>query len=110
MADENVRDGVSAEKLDYRFAGFGYQNWHIDGEPPVVLNRAATLHAKLAWCWGEVSQIDHMASVLCTSDHQELASIGNLLSHKALALTAMLEHLALTTKPPRQGAEPGKVG
>ncbi len=84
-------------KLDYRFAGFGYQNWCVDGAPPVIVNPAATLHAKLAWCWGEMRMIDDLASLLCTSENVELSQVGNLLVHKAMAITAMLEHLADTT-------------
>jgi len=98
MATENVRDGVDARKLDYRFAGYGFQNWCSEGVPPVMVNPAATTHAKLAWCWGEMRQIDDLASVLCTSQHDELAIIGNILANKSMALIAMLEHMAAITK------------
>jgi len=93
-------------ELDYRFAGYGFQNWCAEGVPPVIVNRAATVHAKLAWCWGEVKQIEDLASVLCTNKDEELARIGNLLVYKSMALIAMLEHVADTTMPGRKWTAP----
>lgn len=93
-------------ELDYRVAGYGFQNWCPEGAPPVVVNRAATLHAKLARCWGEVKQIDDLACVMCSSNDEDLARIGNLLVHKSIALIAMLEHVAETTNPGRNLTTP----
>ena len=98
MADTLASGAPAPSSLDYRFAGYGYQNWCHGVAPPVTVNPAAPLHAKLAWCWGEMHQIDELASVLCTSQHNELASVGNLLANKAIALIAMLEHMAAITK------------
>lgn len=96
------------EGLDFRFAGYGYQNWRMDGAPPVVANPAATMHAKLAWCWGEMKQIDDLAIVMCTSENKHLASVGNMLVHKAMGLIAMLEHLAEATQPEGRNANSTK--
>ena len=97
MATENVRDDVDARKLGYRFAGYSFQNWGYEGAPPIVVNPAATTHAKLAWCWGEMTQIETMASVLCASENPDVASVGNFLVNKSVSLIAMLEHLADVT-------------
>lgn len=96
----------TTEGPDCRFAGYGFQNWFAYGEPPVVANPAATLHSKLSWCWGEMKQIDDLASVLCTSENEDLARIGNLLLHKAVPLIAMLEHVAENTAPDRDPINP----
>lgn len=86
-----------APSLDYRFASFGYQNWEIEGPPPIMVNPAASLHSKLAWCWGEVNQIEDLASTLCTHENEVLANLGNLLINRVTPLVAMLEHLGEST-------------
>ena len=101
-----TKNTLERNELDHRFAGYGFQNWCPEGAPPVIVNRAATVHAKLAWCWGEVKQIDDLASVLCTNKDEELARIGNLLVHKSMALIAMLEHVAESTMPGRSWTAP----
>ena len=42
-------------------SGPRYQNWHAGGEPPVVLNPSADLHALIAWCWGEAVLANQLA-------------------------------------------------
>lgn len=84
--------------LDCRFAGFGFQNWEIKGDPPIMVNPHASLHSKLAWCWGEVHQIDDLASVLCTHESEALQQVGSLLYSRTISLIAMLDHLSETTR------------
>lgn len=99
MADTIASGAPAPSPHDYRFAGIGFQNWCPDDAPPVLVNPLATVHAKVAWCWGEMHQIDDLANVLCTSENDDLARIGNVLVHKAMGLIAMLEHLAEYTNP-----------
>ena len=97
---ENIGVGTSdpTPPLDYRFAGFGYQNWEIKGNPPIMVNPRASLHSKLAWCWGEVQQLDDLASTLCTHENEALQQVGNLLYSRTISLIAMLDHLGETTR------------
>lgn len=104
MADTLPTGAHAPRTLDFRFAGYGYQNWCPDEAPPLLVNQAATVHAKLAWCWGEMNQIDDLAQVMCTSANEDLARIGNLLVNKAMGLIAMLEHVAIATKPSAHAA------
>jgi len=95
--DHDAAESQPAPDLDFRFSGFGYQNWGIDGEPPIMVNPKASLHHKLAWCWGEVNQIDEFALTLCQHENETLQRVGNMLASRTISLTAMLEHLGETT-------------
>lgn len=83
-----------ASEPDYRIAGYGYQNWSLDGPPPILINTQARTHSKLAWCWGETRQLEDLAHTLCTHEDQALAHIGELLASRVMPLLSMLEHLS----------------
>lgn len=83
--------------LDSRFAGYGFQNWSMNDEPPILVNPKARLHSKLAWCWGEANQIEELAFTLSTHADHQIRSIGNLLLSRVMPLQAMLDHLAENT-------------
>lgn len=78
---------------DYRFSGFSYQNWQMDGEPPITVNPKASLHHKLAWLWGEVSMLNDAVSEMNCSDSRELRTFSSFVLSRLLPMEAMLDHL-----------------
>ena len=84
LDSSSVNDGV---------AGLSYQNWRMDTHAPILINTNATIHSKLAWCWGELSVVNDALAVLNTSSNAELRSLGNFLSSRLIPLEAMLNHL-----------------
>jgi hypothetical protein len=84
-------------ELDYRFSGFCYQNWSMDGPPPIIVNPAASLHHKLAWLWGEVSLLSDAVHEIDTSDNKQLRRFANFITSRLMPIEAMLDHLGDTT-------------
>lgn len=84
---------------DYRFSGFSYQNWDMDGEPPILVNPKASLHHKLAWLWGETSCLNDVVTELSCSDNKELRIFANFVMSRLMPMEAMLDHLGdITSK------------
>lgn len=59
-----------------------------------MVNTKASQHSKLAWCWGELNQLEDLAHTLCTHDDAAITRIGNLLASRVMPLLSMLEHLS----------------
>lgn len=78
---------------DYRFSGFSYQNWSMDGEPPLIVNKNASLHHKLAWLWGEVSILSDAVHEICCDDDKHLRIFANFITSRLMPMEAMLDHL-----------------
>ena len=78
---------------DYRFSGFSYQNWRMDGQPPLIVNPAASLHHKLAWLWGEVSILSDAVNEIATDDNKQLRVFANFVFSRLMPMEAMLDHL-----------------
>lgn len=102
MAD-SATPGTSAAapspELDYRFSGFCYQNWDMDGEPPIVVNPNASLHHKLAWLWGELSILVDAVNEMDTSENKQLRVFSNFITSRLMPMEAMLDHLGdITSK------------
>ena len=88
----------SLTPLDGRFSGFGYQNWDMDGEPPIMVNPKASLHHKLAWLWSEASCLTDLATEICCENNKELRTFANFILSRMMPMEAMLEHLGETTR------------
>lgn len=89
--------GAPAPELDSRFSGFCYQNWGMDGEPPIIVNPNASLHNKLAWLWGEVSLLADAVNEIDASDNPQLRTFANFITSRLMPVEAMLDHLGETT-------------
>ena len=83
---------------DNRTSGFCYQNWEMNGAPPIIINPAASLHHKLAWLWGEVSLLSDAAHELCTEDNKQLRWFSNFITSRLMPMEAMLDHLGDITR------------
>lgn len=84
---------------DYRFSGFCYQNWSMDGPPPITVNPKASLHHKLAWLWGEVSLLSDAVQEISTEDNKRLRIFANFITSRLMPMEAMLDHLGdITSK------------
>lgn len=84
---------------DYRFSGFCYQNWSMNGPPPLIVNPAASLHHKLAWLWGEVSLLSDAVHEISCDDNKQLRIFANFITSRLMPMEAMLDHLGdITSK------------
>ncbi len=93
----------SSSAHDYRSSGFSYQNWHLDGPPPIIINPAASLHHKLAWLWGEVSILSDVVHETSCDDNKQLRIFANFMISRLMPMEAMLDHLGEIT---RRGEKP----
>lgn len=102
MAQETHQ--AAAPKHPYLdLAGYAFQNWDFDALPPVIINPEASLHAKLAWCWGEVCFIKNLGNVACQARGAEMWDVGELLVSASIPLEAMLRHLSEVTRSKASG-------
>lgn len=62
--------------------------------PPVILNPQATIHAAIAWTWGEVAQLQQ----LCDSEPGDIETAYRLIHARMPAITAMMERLGDRTR------------
>jgi hypothetical protein len=79
-------------------SGFRRENWcAVDSAPPVVMNPEATLHACVAWAWGEVYEANQLLAaampVVPVSPQMQLDTVVSRL----MGAVAMLEALAEAT-------------
>ncbi|MBS0408186.1 MAG: hypothetical protein JSS17_17830 [Proteobacteria bacterium] len=92
---------MDAKQID--LSGYLYQNWGLDNtNPPVVLNPDASLHACIAWCWGEVAEAHGLAMVARVNNIEGGAVLDAVLS-RLTALERMLEHLGERTRADKAG-------
>lgn len=101
MAKSPSMDASASDTLapqDYRFSGFSYQNWDMAGEPPIIVNPKASLHHKLAWLWGEVSNLNDILAEVDCNDNKELRTFANFVMSRLMPVEAMLNHLGETTQ------------
>lgn len=95
---------AAAPKHPYAdLAGYAFQNWDHETSPPVIINPEASLHAKLAWCWGEVCFIKSLGDVACQHNTDAMHGVGELLVAVSMPLEAMLRHLSEVTLNRQQG-------
>ncbi|AGX88052.1 hypothetical protein [Candidatus Symbiobacter mobilis] len=97
---------VEKEKHDDRFSGF-YDSY--GDEPPIILNKNASIHSKVCWCCEQAGEMLTLALELQDeesskrakahlSDEDKLPSrFGDIFYRNALQLKAMLEHLEEAT-------------
>lgn len=101
MAQSLASTGTSvpdtSPEPDYRFSGFGYRNWDMDGAPPIIVNPAASLHHKLAWLWGEVSVLRDVVDEVNTCESAQLRAFANFIASRLMPMEAMLDHLGEIT-------------
>jgi hypothetical protein len=99
MADTSYGAPAPERKeQDHRFSGFCYQNWKMDGPPPLIVNPAASLHHKLAWPWGEVSILNDAVWEISTGDNEQLRTFAGFITSRLMPMEAMLHHLGETTQ------------
>lgn len=81
-------------------AGHLWNNWSNDrGQPPVVLNRAASVHHCIAWAWGEALQIEDIAyAAVASGDDGVAIAMANILVSKAKALALVLGEVGERTR------------
>ncbi len=84
-------------------SGPRYQNWHAGGEPPVVLNPSADLHALIAWCWGEAVLANQLA-INAQCYEQNLVPLIDAIQDRLAALETVLKALGERTEPRTGGA------
>ena len=80
-------------------------NWLQDAGPVAILNPAATLHERIAYCWGLAMHLESIAN-LSESSNEPASSLHGLLLAHLLPLLAVLEGLGGETRlsePPRGG-------
>lgn len=98
-ASPGVPTPTATPAPDYRFSGFCYQNWSMDGPPPLIVNPAASLHHKLAWLWGEVSLLSDAVHEMNCEDDKSLRTFANFITSRLMPMEAMLDHLGdITSK------------
>lgn len=73
-----------------------HNNWvpGVAPEPPAILNRNTTLHAAIAWAWGEVALLDQV----CMSEAADHAAVLGVVAARLPAIEAMLDELAKRTR------------
>ncbi|MBP6536524.1 MAG: hypothetical protein KA211_07270, partial [Xylophilus sp.] len=54
-------------------SGYRYNNWRMDGPPPLIVNPQADHHALLAWCFGEAQQIELLCRLHAGDDDNTAA-------------------------------------
>ena len=75
-------------------SGYRYNNWRMDGPPPLIVNPQADDQALLAWCWGEAHQITMLCRMHLEDTENTAADLADALLPGAIGLAALLEHLA----------------
>ncbi|AVO35372.1 hypothetical protein [Ottowia oryzae] len=87
-------------------SGWRHENWTmVGGQPPVVLNPAASVHSCIAWGWGEAQELLDLlhAAYDANSSNAGLIEVG---LSRATVLSKMLEHLAERTAGKAVAATP----
>jgi len=87
-----------ADKLIALSSG-AYTNWtSCPDAPPVVLNPKASLHACLAWCWGEIVEANQLAMQgQAAADGDSWDVLGNAIQSRLMIVEAMLHELCKRT-------------
>lgn len=87
MAESNSTETVDLSSLHWK-------NWGAEGEPPVVMNRAASTHALIAWCWGEASvALELSITGTMIDDDHELRSLNQAMQNRLEGIVAVLNEL-----------------
>ncbi|MDO5289878.1 MAG: hypothetical protein Q4F13_09645 [Pseudomonadota bacterium] len=88
---------MATEKLD--LSGVHVQNWRTDcGPPPVVLNPDATVHACIAWAWGELYEVKHLAMVGLSADEADTPLLIEAIHSRINAAESVLRMLGELTR------------
>ena len=80
-------------------SGYRCENWRTGGQPPLIVNPEADLHALLAWCWGEAMDLQLLHGAHITDEESTASDLTAIAMNRVIGLTAMLEHLAQQTLP-----------
>lgn len=73
-------------------------NWRSDAGPVAILNPAATLHERIAYCWGLAAQLEAIANLSAASKEEPARSLHGLLLVHLESLLAVLENLGTETR------------
>ena len=87
---DDVREPVSLTSLKN-------SNWRHNVRPAAVLNDAASMHDKAAYCWGVVSSYRQLASLLLQSKDEEVSVLADMFWQDSAPLDTMLELLGAET-------------
>ena len=85
----------NARELATAVSGFRCTNWRHDGPLPLIVNPQADHHALLAWCWGEVQQIELLCRLHAGDEDNTAADLVNAMLSNVMGLAGVLEHLAV---------------
>lgn len=72
-------------------------NWDLEAGPVAILNPAATLHERIAYCWGLAAHLEAIANLSAASAEPAHSLQGLLLVHLE-PLLAVLENLGSETR------------
>lgn len=79
--------------------GVTWMNWGADQAAPVViLNERASVHACIAWAWGEAAQIRALAFAALDSEGEYNEDLLDIIGQRAASLAAVLERQAARTR------------
>jgi hypothetical protein len=85
-------------------SGYRYNNWRMDGPPPLIVNPQADHHALLAWCFGEAQQIELLCRLHAGDDDNTAADLAAAMLSNVMGLVGVLEHIAAQTEA--KGVQP----
>jgi putative lipase involved disintegration of autophagic bodies len=94
--------------MDRKDINTNVSGWHWDmlgaseadkAEPPVVLNNRASLHTRIAWCWGQVCDAYQLSMI--DKEHCDPEVILQSIQSFLTGVPEVLAHLASLTLTPR---------
>ena len=83
-------------------SGYRCENWRAGGQPPLIVNPEADLHALISWCWGEAMDLQLLHSVHSSDEESTASDLAAIGMNRVMGLAAMLEHLAQQTLPAKE--------
>lgn len=87
---------MNANPLD--MAGHCYRNWGAGNDnPPIILNPKASVHACIAWCWGEAAQAHELVMMARSNDTNNAAVLDSVLA-RLDGLERMLDYVGERTR------------
>jgi hypothetical protein len=96
MAIETVNQPATKQ---VNLAGWRYLNWSAtDEDAPVIANPNASLHACIAWCWGEIAAAHELVASLINDEFVDAGPIFAELKDRVMGAEAMLDSLSDRTR------------
>lgn len=84
-------------------SGVHVENWRTDvGAPPVILNPDATLHACIAWAWGELYEARRIALAGLTADKDQALGLMEAIGSRVNGAERVISLLGDLTRRDRR--------